>query len=158
MEIYVINKKEDFTKEQIERINKLGEVIFIEKEHDMYNSEYVKSLEPKMIALNPDLTGWNFPVDLISKIPNLKGICLATTSFKFIDLEYTKNNNIIITNVPNYSTESVAENACFFMLALARKFPIQIKNPEIQDFTDKYLRNGNKRQNRRDSRTRTYWN
>lgn len=158
MEIYVINKKDGFTKDQLERIEKLGKVIFIEEEHDMYNAEYIKSTEPKIIALNPDLTGWGFPVDLISKIPNLKGIALQTTSFKFIDLDYTKNNNITITNVPNYSTESVAEDACFFMLALARKLPIQLKNSGVQDFTDKYLRNGNKRQNSRNSWIRTYWN
>lgn len=139
MEIYVINKKDGFTKEQLERINKLGKVIFIEEEHDMYNAQYTKSLEPKMIVLNPDITGWKFPVDLISKIPNLKGICLQTTGFSFIDLEYTKNNNIVVTNVPNYSTQSVSEYACFLMLSVARKLPMQFKNFGAQDFISENL-------------------
>lgn len=145
MQIYIINKKAEFTKEQLERVNKLGEVIFIEEEHDMYNAEYTKSNKEKIIALNPDFTNWKFPVDLIEKIPNLKGLCLATTSFKFIDLDYTKKNNIIVTNVPNYSTDSVSEYACFLMMCIARKLPIQIKNSGIEDFSDKYLRNAVKK-------------
>lgn len=139
MEIYIIGEKKDFTKEQVERLNNLGNVYFIEEKHDMYNSKYVKSNEPKIIAIDPDLTDWSFPNDLIEKIPNLMGICLMSTSYSYIDLEFCKSKNIAVTNVPKYSTDSVAEYACFLMMAISRKLPLQIKNNLKEDFSDRYL-------------------
>lgn len=139
MEVYVIGKKKDFTNEQIERLEKIGNLNFIEEKHDMYNSEYVKSKEDKIIALDPDFTDWKFPNDLIDKIQNLKGICLMTTSYSYIDLEFCSKKNIIVTNVPKYSTDSVAEYACSLMMSIARKLPLQIKNGLKEDFSSKYL-------------------
>ncbi len=139
MEVYVIGKKKDFTNEQIGRLEKIGNLNFIEEKHDMYNSEYVKSKENKIIALDPDFTDWKFPNDLIDKIQNLKGICLMTTSYSYIDLEFCSKKNIIVTNVPKYSTDSVAEYACSLMMSIARKLPLQIKNGLKEDFSSKYL-------------------
>lgn len=139
MEVYVIGEKKDFTEEQIKRLEKVGSLNFIEEKHDMYNSEYVKSNEPKIIAVNPDFTDWKFPNDLIEKIPNLKGICLMSTSYSYIDLEFCNKRNIIVTNVPKYSTDSVAEYACFLMMSIARKVPLQIKNNLKEDFSSTYL-------------------
>lgn len=139
MEIYVIGKQKDFTKEQIGRLEKVGNLNFIEEKHDMYNSEYVKSDEPKIIAVDPDFTDWKFPNDLIDKIPNLRGICLMSTSYRYIDLEFCNKRNIIVTNVPKYSTDSVAEYACFLMMSIARKVPLQIKNNLREDFSSQYL-------------------
>lgn len=139
MEVYVIGEKKDFTKEQIRRLEEIETLNFIEEKHDMYNSEYVKSNETKIIAVNPDFTDWKFPNDLIEKIPNLKGICLMSTSYSYIDLEFCSKRNIIVTNVPKYSTDSVAEYACFLMMSIARKVPLQIKNDLREDFSNTYL-------------------
>lgn len=139
MEVYVIGKKKDFTKEQIGRLEKIGTLNFIEEKHDMYNSEYVKSKESKIIAIDPDYTDWKFPNDLIDKIQNLKGICLMTTSYSYIDLNFCSKRNIVVTNVPKYSTDSVAEYACFLMMAIAKKLPLQIKNDLKEDFSSRYL-------------------
>lgn len=139
MEVYVIGKKKDFTKEQIGRLEKIGALNFIEEKHDVYNSEYVKSKEEKIIAIDPDYTDWKFPNDLIDKIQNLKGICLMTTSYSYIDLNFCSKRNIVVTNVPKYSTDSVAEYACFLMIAIAKKLPLQIKNDLKEDFSSRYL-------------------
>ena len=139
MEIYIIASKNNFTREQIERLRTIGDVKFIEEKHDIYNLEHINSNEPKVIALDPDLTDWSFPNDLIEKISNLKGICLMTTSYSYIDLEFCKKRNIAITNVPKYSTDSVAEYACFLMMAIARKMPLQLKNNLKEDFSENYL-------------------
>lgn len=139
MEIYVIASKNNFTKEQIERMEAIGDIKFIEEKNDMYNSDYINSNEPKVIAIDPDLTDWTFSNDLIEKIPNLKGICLMTTAYSYIDLEFCTKRNIAITNVPKYSTDSVAEYACFLMMAIARKMPLQLKNNLKEDFSENYL-------------------
>ena len=42
-------------------------------------------------------------------------------------LKYFKENNIIVCNIPKYSTDSVAEYAIFLMMCLAKKFSLQLK-------------------------------
>ena len=45
----------------------------------------------------------------IQKSPNLKYIGVMSTGFSKIDTEYASNKRITVSNVPGYSTESVAE-------------------------------------------------
>ena len=54
-------------------------------------------------------------------------VCLSTTAFDWIDLDYCKDNNIVVCNIPKYSTDSVAEYGVFLMMGLAKMFPIQVK-------------------------------
>lgn len=41
--------------------------------------------------------------------------------------------------MPKYSTDSVAEYACFLMMSIARKLPLQIKNNLREDFSSTYM-------------------
>ena len=58
---------------------------------------------------------------VIESLPNLKGICLSTTSFGWVDLDYCKKRNLPVSNVPGYSRESVAEHALAMLLCVAKK-------------------------------------
>lgn len=136
MEVYIISKKEDFLTEQIERLEKLGTVTFVDEVGvDLTKAPFMDSNQEKIIAVNPDYTGWKFPDEVIERIPNLKGIVLQTTGYSYIDLEFCKQKGIIVTNIPKYSTDAVAEYAMFLMLAVARKLPLQIKNEWKESFT-----------------------
>ncbi|HOO68232.1 MAG TPA: NAD(P)-dependent oxidoreductase, partial [Bacilli bacterium] len=92
------------------------------------NAPYFNDKNDKVLGLNPDYYDWNFKNEYIDKISNIKAICLGTTSYSWVDIDYCKNKNIPVTNVPKYSTEAVSEYALFMMLSLARKLPLQIKN------------------------------
>ena len=136
MEVYIISKKEDFSEEQIARLEKVGKVVFIEQIGvDLSTAEFMNSKEEKIIAVNPDYTDWKFPDEVIERIPNLKGIALQTTGYSYIDTEFCKQKGIIITNIPKYSTDAVAEYAMFLMFAVARKLPLQIKSDWKESFT-----------------------
>jgi len=140
MEVYIISKKEDFSSSQIERLEKLGEVIFIEQAGiDLNTAPFMNSKEKKIIAINPDYTEWKFPNEVIEKIPNLKGLVLQTTGYSYIDVEFCREKKIIVTNIPKYSTDAVAEYAVFLMLCIARKLPLQIKNEYKESFTKSML-------------------
>ncbi len=138
MELYVVGSKKDFNEEQLKRLEGLGQLIFIEEVKDKYNEQYVTSNEEKIIVLDPDLVGWEFPNDLIEKINNLKAICLMSTAFNYIDIDFCNEKGIVVTNVPKYSTNSVAEYASFLMMAVARKLPLQMKNGPKDDYADTY--------------------
>lgn len=139
MKIYVIGEKKDFNENQIKRLQELGTMVYIEEIKDKYNEEYTKDEEEKILVVDPDKINWELKNDLIDKISNLKGICLMSTSYSYVDVNYCNKKGIIVTNVPKYSTDSVTEYACFLMMAIARKLPMQIKNNFKEEFTEKYL-------------------
>lgn len=56
----------------------------------------------------------NITEEVLSRVSsnskNLKYIGVLATGYNVIDLEATRNHNIIVTNIPAYSTESVAQH------------------------------------------------
>lgn len=139
MKIYITYKKDRFTKKQKKDLEEIGEVIFLEEFFDLDNAPYLKEKDEKILVVDPDWYNWNINANHLSKIKNLKGVCLATTAFDWIDLEYCKENNILVTNVPKYSTDSVAEYAIFLMMALAKKFPMQLKKDYKMEYSKSML-------------------
>lgn len=57
----------------------------------------------------------------MDRFPNLKGIATRSTGFDHIDLEEAKNRGIVVSNVPTYGENTIAEFAFALMLSLARK-------------------------------------
>ncbi|MBE6740456.1 MAG: D-2-hydroxyacid dehydrogenase [Ruminococcaceae bacterium] len=56
--------------------------------------------------------------EVMKDAKNLKYIGLFATGFNNVDLEYTKSHNIIVCNVPSYSTEAVAQHTFALILEL----------------------------------------
>lgn len=127
MKIYVTYTKDSFSQNQLEELNAVGEVIFIEEFYKLDEMPYLQDDSEKILVADPDWYNWNISGEHLSKIKNLRGVCLSTTAFDWIDLKYCKENNITVCNIPKYSTDSVAEYAVFLMMCLAKKFPIQAK-------------------------------
>ena len=95
------------------------------------NSEYWKKLDSlveKRISLAKDssdikaelkdtdcllVNPFAFKVDkeIIDMAPNLKYIGVLATAYGKVDYEYAASKNIIVCNIPGYSTEAVAELA-----------------------------------------------
>ena len=127
MKITVLCPKVEFTAAQQERLAGLGDVVYT-KSRDEYAAEELIELSKgsDILAVDPaNLGGWEVVAErlkqLMEVIPNLKGLALGTTGFGHVDLEYCRNRNITVTNVPYYSTESVAEHTLAFMLGCAKR-------------------------------------
>lgn len=127
MKIYITYTKDSFTEEQIKKLSSFGEVVFLEDTFDLDKAPYLQDEENKILVVDPDWYNWDINATHLSKIKNLKGVCLSTTAFDWIDLDYCKEHNITVCNIPKYSTDSVAEYGIFLMMCLAKKFPIQAK-------------------------------
>lgn len=139
MNIYITYERSFFTEKQIENLSKYTKLIFLESYFDLDSAEYLKDDEEKIIMADPEWYHWNLRKDYISKIKNLKAICINTTAFDWIDVDYCKNNGIIVTHTPKYSTDSVAEYAIFLMMCLAKKLPIQIKTNYKMEYSHEML-------------------
>ncbi|MBE6606763.1 MAG: D-2-hydroxyacid dehydrogenase [Ruminococcaceae bacterium] len=84
---------------------------------------YDQTLREEIIerAINADHIITNkvvFDKEIFDKLPNLKYIGLTATGFNIIDTEYAAEKGVVVTNVPAYSTESVAQHTFALMLEL----------------------------------------
>ena len=140
MKLYITYTKDSFTNKQIEQLSNIGEIIFLEDTFNLDEAPYLNDTDDKILIIDPDWYNWDVNANHLGKIKNLKGICLSTTAFDWIDLKYCKENNIVVCNIPKYSTDSVAEYAVFLMMCLAKKYPIQAKTDFKMDYS-KYMLN-----------------
>lgn len=59
--------------------------------------------------------------ELFSQLPHLKLIMVTATGFNIIDTLAAKARNILVTNVPGYGTDSVAQHTLALLLELANR-------------------------------------
>lgn len=127
MKIAIFLAQSRFTPEQQEKLADLGQVVYVKDNKELSLNELLNFTGgADIIAPDPDPFGGFEKVKaplmkVIESLPNLKGICLSTTSFGWIDLDYCKKRNLPVSNVPGYSREAVAEHALALLLCLAKK-------------------------------------
>ncbi len=136
MKIFITDKPSSFTEDQLSLLRSKGEVTFIETTDDWKNNQEIYSSDEKVIALGPDVPEWKFPNELVDKIPNLKGVCLPTTGFGWIDGEHLREKSIALCNVPKYSTEAVAEHCIMLILALSKNLIMVANNDWTLDYAN----------------------
>jgi lactate dehydrogenase-like 2-hydroxyacid dehydrogenase len=127
MKIAIFNPKNDFSIAQQKIISSIGDVTYTQTREALPIEKLLEIAHgADIICCDPDpLGGFEKAKDtlsiLIGSLPNLKGICLSTTSFGWVDLELCKKRNIPVCNVPGYSKESVAEQAIAFLLGASKR-------------------------------------
>lgn len=136
MKIFILSPNKDavFTEELIKELGTVGDVHFETKPKSFEDISELLESNDKIIAADPDFFDWKFPNEIIDKVPDIKAICLQTTSFSWIDVAYAKQKGIPVTNLRGFSTEAVAEYALLMTLGAARKFAQVIKDDFKQDF------------------------
>ena len=70
--------------------------------------------------------------DILSKLPDVRYIGLLSTGVNVVDLEYCDEHGIAVTNIPGYSTDSVAQTTFAMILELT----------SCVAFHDRYVKNG----------------
>jgi len=127
MKIVVFNPKDRFTSEQQKQLLSLGSVIYTKTSEELPLPKLLETAKgADIVACDVDLFG-GFEkakprlMKVIEQLPGLKGVCLSTTSFGWVDLDYCKKRKLPVSNVPGYSKESVAEQTIAFLLGASKR-------------------------------------
>ncbi|OGV96641.1 hypothetical protein A2W24_01615 [Microgenomates group bacterium RBG_16_45_19] len=130
MKIAIYAPKSEFKLAQQRAIGKLGQVTYTQNRQSLPISQLLSMAKgADIIAPDPDPFGGFEKAEpqltkVMDSLPNLKGVCLSTTSFGWIDLKYCKNRHLPVSNIPGYSRESVAEHTLALLLCLAKRILI----------------------------------
>jgi len=98
------------------------ELVFLD--HDLSEDKLPKDRSAEIISI---FVKSKMTKQVIDNFPNLRMIAVRATGFDNIDLEYAKQKNIIVSNVPAYGSHTVAEFAFGLILSLSRKIPQAIE-------------------------------
>lgn len=82
----------------------------------------------------------DFSKEILSRLPNLSLITTRSTGFDHIDLEYCRERNVLVSNVPEYGSNTVAEHTFTLILALSRSLIPSIERTRRGDFSLSGLR------------------
>ena len=77
---------------------------------------------------------------VINSLGSLKYIATRSTGFDHIDLKDCQRKNILVSNVPNYGENTVAEHTFALILALSRKIHLSRERTKKGDFSSDNLR------------------
>jgi len=123
-----------FTPELKEKLSTIPGVTIIEK---LSSFQDIPGLtdpsEDKILAIDPDFCDWKVPNEIFD-IQNLKAVCLQTTSFSWIDIDYAKSKNIPVVNLRGFFSIAVAEYAVLMAMFVARKLPLVMKKGWEKDY------------------------
>lgn len=73
----------------------------------------------------------NITEEIFSACPNLKYIGVLATGYNVIDIEAAKRHNVLVTNIPSYSTDAVAQHV--FALILHFTNHVSIHNDSVKN-------------------------
>ncbi len=94
------------------KLTKLGDVTVYDRTDP---SEIIKRSTGADILLT-NKVGIDRPI--IEKLPDLKYIGVLATGYNVVDIKAARDNDIVVTNIPSYSTDSVAQMVFSLLLAI----------------------------------------
>jgi phosphoglycerate dehydrogenase-like enzyme len=137
MKIIVLSPNIDklFGPDLLAQVKAAGELVVVRDTKPLSEvAELYEGDEPRLLAIDPDFCDWQVPNEVIDKVPNLQAICLQTTSFSWVDVEYAKQKDIPVMDLRGFSSIAVAEWVVFMTLAVARKLPIVVRDEWKLDY------------------------
>lgn len=87
--------------------------------YDRTNPDEVieRSKEANALIINKTI----ITADMLNKLPNLKYIGLQSTGYNVVDCKAAKERGIVVSNIPAYSTNAVAQLVFAFILQITNK-------------------------------------
>ena len=105
---------------------------------------YLFSFTPVVVAIISDFSDCDavsvfiysvLNQEVLKKFSRLKYIASRSTGFDHIDVAFCKKKNILVSNVPVYGANTVAEHTFALILSLSRKIPQSVAETKREDFS-----------------------
>ncbi len=125
------NWEKEFLKERL----KGHDVLFFSKNLSISDTKKIANSEGLVIFINSKVDK-----NILDRLPKLRFITTMSTGFDHIDLEECKKRNIIVSNVPSYGENTVAEHAFALLLNISRKIYDSVEKTRRGSFDLKGLR------------------
>lgn len=104
----------DFSDSQLKKLKSLGEVLYYEKANEKQVEEAIENADAILID-------WLDPDPILAKMRKGQFICLPYTGYDWVkNISIAKENGVVISNTPNYSTNAVAEHHLSLILDCAK--------------------------------------
>lgn len=117
-------------KDHVERLQLLGDVEVF-REPPKTEDELKQRIAPAEVVI----AGWShLTKDAIASAKKLKMISIWATTCHYADLLAARERGIVVTHVPGYATEAVAEHTFALLLAAIRKLPLADRHVRAGDF------------------------
>lgn len=106
--------------EHIKKLRSLGDLVVFR--NPPKSSEELKE---RVATADIVIVGWsNLNKSIIDSAERLKLISIWATTCHYADLDAAKKRGVVVTHVPSYASEAVAEHTFALLLAALRKLPL----------------------------------
>ena len=114
--------------EHIKKLQSIGDLEVFENP-----PKTAEELKERIKEADIVIVGWNdLTKNVMDSAKRLKMVSIWATTCHYADLEAAKKRGIMVTHIPGYAMEAVAEHTFALLLAAIRKLPL----------ADKHVRNG----------------
>jgi phosphoglycerate dehydrogenase-like enzyme len=116
--------------EHVKKLRSLGDLEIFQEP-----SGTPDELKSRIDAADIVIVGWSHLTrDIINSAKKLKMISIWATTCHYADLQAAKERGIVVTHVPGYATEAVAEHVFALLLSAVRRLLAADKNVRRGDF------------------------
>lgn len=105
-----------------ESLSVLGECTFYDRTKP--EETFERSVDADILITNKVVLNG----DIINQLPNLKYIGVTATGYNVVDVQAAAERNIVVTNIPAYSTDSVAQLVFSHILNVANRVEIHAQS------------------------------
>lgn len=125
--IVVLCPQSEFSEALQARLSRLGEITYTDSKREYLLDELVKLVKKaEILGFDPDCVGGVEKAQsrlqtLLESMPNIKGLALNTAGYDYINKEYLKKRNIVVSNAPYYYVEAIAQQTIAFLLGCTKR-------------------------------------
>lgn len=127
MKITILTPQSEFNQAQRTTLSRLGDVVYASSREALSFSQLITLCKnTDILAIEPDIMGGFEKVPellpkLLDQIPSIRSLALGTTSYGYIDKDYCLSRGIVVTNLPGYTSESIAEHTIAMLLGCSKR-------------------------------------
>jgi len=130
----VFFETKDYEKKYFEGVLKSHELLFFDFPLNEETADVAKDAEIISVFVFSQVNE-----GVVSKLTKTKFIATRSTGYDHIDLEACRQKGILVSNIPSYGVETVAEHAFSLMLAISRKIFESLEQTRKGDFYNENL-------------------